>query len=158
MFLPVAASILQQQMLPNSPTYSLSSSDIETAITVHAGWRARFETAIYGIDAEKLTELAIADHVQCPLGVWLRAGIAPSQASPETIHELMEAHEAFHREATQIIAFLNEGHADEALQLLDTGFSAISNRVTELLRALVANPDESFTQQSAFMKQRTQLE
>jgi hypothetical protein len=145
-------------MLPIPSTYSLSPSEIEAAITAHAGWRARFETAIHGIDAEKLTELAIADHTQCALGVWLHAGIAPSSANPETIQALIGAHETFHREATKIIAFLNEGNADEALQLLDTGFSEISNRVTELLQALVANPAESFTQQSPFMKQRTQLE
>jgi hypothetical protein len=113
----------------------MSSYDIDTAIANHVAWRQQFQTAIEGVDADKLGELDISDHAACQFGRWL---MAPAQASlhdrPD-FGDLFSAHERFHQVASEIIDCLHEAKVDEAQALLDSRFVEVSAILVELLAA-----------------------
>lgn len=74
----------------------MSVLDIDSAIRAHVAWRQQFQTAIEGVDADKLDTLAINDHTACQFGQWLAAPEQAHLAQTAGFAELAAAHQAFH--------------------------------------------------------------
>ena len=111
----------------------MSSFDVDTAIANHVAWRQQFQTAIEGVDADKLNDLAIADHAACEFGQWLMAPAQTLLHDRPDFSQLLLAHERFHQVASEIIDYLHDAEVDAAQELLDTRFVEVSDILVELL-------------------------
>ena len=109
---------------------------IDDSILAHLGWRERFQTAIEGIDADRLADLVVADADGCLFGQWLASPEHVVQAQSDELARIKSVHNEFHRVAADIVELLHRGEVDAAQHVLDTLFAEVSGKLTGLLREL----------------------
>ncbi len=102
----------------------------------HIGWRERFQTAIEGIDADRLADLAVADSAGCLFGLWLAAPERTAQAQTVEFCQIKRVHDEFHRVSATIVELLHRGEVQAAQDVLDTLFSEVSGELIQMLQNL----------------------
>lgn len=107
--------------------------NVEAAIAAHKAWRASFQSAIDGIDAEKLFDMSITDYTKCVLGTWIYANQQESFEELEIFRAIKEVHVEFHQLAGRIFDCLEKGQADAAQLLLENQFVLVSDALILLL-------------------------
>lgn len=85
----------------------------------------------------KLDDALIAKTDRCVLGVWLYGEAERKYKFLKTYKPCLEAHDAFHLQATKVARVVNLGEYDDARALLADG-SAFNKSLTSLGAALIA--------------------
>lgn len=112
--------------------------DFNATIISHAGWRARLEGAVSGVERVEADEVGRTD--LCELGATVGAGRA-RQDLPADIHDaLVTMHDRFHEVAAQVARDVTAGRTDDARASLriDGEFSRTSSALVRMLSALTA--------------------
>jgi hypothetical protein len=118
-----------------SPMTTRTNFQIDKALQSHQAWKNTFQSAIDGLDAEKLLQLEI-DATGCEFGLWLKSVCALPIATTPAFTEVITTHAEFHRIASEIVSLLHRAEVDAAQHLLDTAFQSISLQLSEELRIL----------------------
>ena len=101
-------------------------------IASHAYWKERLFEAIE--NKEKLDINIISKNNLCDLGKWLYHS-HPHICHLQSYHDLVEAHSAFHAEASKVTIKVNAHKYDEALHLMNES-SAFERASTEVIVAI----------------------
>lgn len=109
--------------------------DIGQEINRHLEW---IETVVSLLGSERVSQEDIEDIVQhdrCALGQWLNSRDSEKFKEFLELEALRERHEAFHRMAGELIACLDAGQEEEALEWQDR-FIEMSKKVIDSLYLL----------------------
>ncbi len=111
------------------------SSPVRAAITSHAAWKARLQTAVTTGRVAPGTDLAATarDDV-CDFGRWL-LGDAKQSVEPARLTEVRSAHATFHREAAGVLQAVARGDGKDARRRLvdEDGYRGAITNLTDLL-------------------------
>ena len=109
--------------------------DLELEISNHLEW---IDTIASMINDESLDESdykELTDHDHCALGQWMKSEDSKTLWDLEEFKALTHSHEVFHNLAGEMVAFIEQGKADEALNC-EQQFIHASQQVVQHLQAL----------------------
>lgn len=108
--------------------------DLEAAVSTHVAWRMKLRAAI--TKKEQMDAAAIGSADRCDLGAWLAGeGKATAGRAPEYA-ALVQAHQAFHREAANVAAAVNARDYRHAEAMLGNG-TAYAKASLEVTKAIL---------------------
>jgi hypothetical protein len=114
-------------------------ADGKTAIDAHVKWKERLHDHITGRSQEALTMDTVVRDDLCALGIWLNSEGREHYGGTAAFDLVHLTHVRFHKCAGDILAKANEGHHEEALDMLDEGeYARASDDITAALVDLFA--------------------
>ena len=121
---------------------SLNDMDLELEISNHLDW---IDTVASLINEETLDESdykELTDHDHCALGQWMNSEDSSELWDLEEFKALSQSHEKFHNLAGDMVAFIQQGKAEQALST-EEQFIQASQEVVQHLQALhdISSPD-----------------
>lgn len=87
------------------------SMDFDEVIHAHSRWKIHLKQSIYTGESEYSVSEIADDHL-CELGQWLNSLSSKSLAD---YNEMVDMHQAFHKEAARILELALQGNKEEAL-------------------------------------------
>lgn len=88
------------------------SMDFDEVIYAHSRWKIHLKHSIYAGESEYSVSEVADDH-QCQLGQWLESFSGKSLLD---YNEMVEMHQAFHKEAARILELALQGNKEAALE------------------------------------------
>lgn len=121
--------------------------DLQDVIADHQQWAARLRRCGLGVPGERLDAETACRPNCCALGHWLHRHSRLATVSAHDLDRLQQEHADFHAKAAVVVALIQAGAAESALQSVEHGdFAQVSQR---LLRHLTALRDALIAQGSA---------
>ncbi|CDW94998.1 MULTISPECIES: hypothetical protein [unclassified Thiomonas] len=114
--------------------------DLQTVIADHQQWTARLRRYGMGELGERLDAEAACHPNHCALGHWLlcqRPMAIAHMAHVQDLDHLLQEHADFHAKAAVVVALIQAGAAESALQSVRYGdFAQVSQRLLHHVTAL----------------------
>lgn len=111
--------------------------DFVAAIEAHRKWKDRLSDYAQGLSNEKLDHSIICRDDQCALGKWIYSSGSVFTGHLPLFHQLKAKHAQFHISAAEVVEKVQQGHKEEAVELLLEGeFPKSSRDVQSLLSKL----------------------
>ncbi len=112
-------------------------ADLQGAIADHKRWVARLRQYGLGDRSAALDAETICMTDQCALSRWLRANRLAATRHAQDLDRLEQEHAQFHAKAAVVVAMMQAGAAESALQSVQHGdFAQISQQLMQHLQAL----------------------
>ncbi len=113
----------------------------DEAIAAHQQWRVTLRNAVLKGTRLNVAELRRDDC--CTLGRWIHGRGGSRWGHAPTFRHLVDTHRTFHIEAAKVAEVANQGRADQAAKMLDSGssFNEAGKGVTLALRAMRLEQD-----------------
>jgi hypothetical protein len=113
----------------------VSKDAVDAALTAHAQWKKRLQTAIATGQSEFKVEIVQKDN-ECQFGKWLY-GLSPDEKTNEDFQKIKALHADFHRTAGDILGLALSGDKELALKKLDYGgtYGGTSGRLVLALQS-----------------------
>ena len=109
--------------------------DLELEITNHLEWIDLVASLINEETLEESDYKELTDHDHCALGQWMNSEESKELWELEEFKQLIQSHETFHNLAGDMVALIQQGKAEEALDT-EEQFIHASQEVVQHLQAL----------------------
>ncbi|NNM51257.1 MAG: CZB domain-containing protein [Pseudomonadales bacterium] len=117
--------------------FSLASRslDVDLAIDAHKDWSDSLFASLHK-DAGKTLDIQVIGCADCcDLGQWIHHGDGDRYLkSYMTFVNLRKTHQQFHQTAAQVVIEFQQGHTDQAMQLLHGHFHELSQEIIRSLK------------------------
>ena len=116
----------------------MDTTRIESAISSHQAWVARFRSILSGISTEKIDFDVARDDTRCAFGQWLHSDAA--QFDNPVSHERVKAlHRSFHEIAGDITVMIRDNRDRADVDAYMVEFDNLSKQLVGLLRTMKSN-------------------
>ncbi len=110
--------------------------DIDVAIAAHENWKVRLEAYLAGNSTEDLRPEIVSCDDRCDLGKWIHGDGHTHLGRYATFSDLKATHRMFHYVASNVVTLNQAGKHDEAKQVLNGEFGALSRKIRQRLTDL----------------------
>lgn len=132
---PEPANPHRIRALPCTP--QSAEMDLQDVIADHQQWSARLRRCGLGDLGERLDAETACHPNRCALGQWLSRHRPLAAVHAHDLDRLLQEHADFHTKAAVVVALIQAGAAESALQSVQHGdFAQISQRLLRHLTAL----------------------